>query len=116
MQRLQKHIALCSDLIELSDLPGSPFVEDVNDLRRTRRFAFLHAFRFFYLRSFADAYEIAQAEKLPAELTKQIGAIIERVFKPASTLKFERSMSTTSGNHDVLGVTPHPNRTQDFPN
>ena len=77
MQRLQKHIALCSDLIELSDLPGSPFVEDVNDLRRTRRFAFLHAFRFFYLRSFADAYEIAQAEKLPAELTKQIGAIIE---------------------------------------
>ena len=66
-QRLQKNIHLCHDLLLLNALPGSPFIENPDTIFRTRRFAFLHAFRFFYLRAFADAYEIARAEKMPSD-------------------------------------------------
>ena len=76
MQRLQKHIALCSDLIQLSDCP-------VVHLLRMLTILDEPDVLLFYMRFVFSIYVVllmltkSHAEKLPAELTKQIGAIIE---------------------------------------
>ena len=77
LQRLKSHLSLCNDVIQMKEIPGSPFGEAATHVLRPRRFAFVHALRYFYLRAFADAYELALRAKLPEDLNSNLALLIE---------------------------------------
>ena len=77
LQRVKNHLSLCDDIIQMGPVPGSPFTEDNYSYLRTRRFAFVHGLRYFYLRAFADAYELALSLELPIALNENLQMVIE---------------------------------------